>query len=108
MTALMSSLLALLENKTEEAIKLMKAANTTREPEILLYFARHYSRLKKPDLAITALKQAAQSGFVCAPHTLTSDPWFSPLQRHPEFNALRHSMQTLVNEARSSFDRSTV
>jgi tetratricopeptide (TPR) repeat protein len=108
MIALMSSLLALLENKTEEAINLMRAANTNREPEILLYFARHYSRIKKPELAIIALKQAAQSGFVCSPHTLTSDPWFSPLRRHPGFKALRDSMQALVNEAQSSFDRYTV
>ena len=108
MIALMSSLLALLENKTEEAINLMRAANTNREPEILLYFARHYSRIKKPELAITALKQAAHSGFVCAPQTLTSDPWFSPLRKHPDFKALRDSMQALVNEAQSSFDRYTV
>jgi DNA-binding winged helix-turn-helix (wHTH) protein len=104
MIALMSSLLALLENKTDEAIKLMRAANTTREPEILLYFARHYARLNKPELAITALKQAAQSGFVCAPQTLTSDPWFSTLRKHPQFNALHDSMQTLADEAQSSFD----
>jgi DNA-binding winged helix-turn-helix (wHTH) protein len=108
MIALMSSLLAVLEGRTEEAINLMNAANTTREPEILLYFARHYSRLKKPGLAITALNQAAQSGFVCAPHTLTSDPWFSALRRHPEFKVLRDSMQALVNEAQSSFDRYTI
>ncbi|WP_158942183.1 winged helix-turn-helix domain-containing protein [Granulicella sp. S190] len=108
MTALLSSLLSLLEGRTEEAINLMKAADTTREPEILLYFARHYSRMKKPELAITALKQAAQSGFICAPHTLTSDPWFSTLRRHPQFNSLRDSMQTLVDEAQSTLDRYTV
>jgi len=108
MTALLSSLLALLEGRTDDAINLMKAADTTREPEILLYFARHYSQLKKPGLAIAALKQAAQSGFVCAPHTLTADPWFSTLRRHPQFNALLDSIQTLVNEAQSTFDRYTV
>jgi DNA-binding winged helix-turn-helix (wHTH) protein len=108
MIALMNSLLALLEGRSEEAVNLMKTANTNREPEILVYFARHYSRLKKPDLAITALKQAAQSGFVCAPHTLTSDPWFSTLRKHPDFKALRDSMQALVNEAQSSFDKSPV
>jgi DNA-binding winged helix-turn-helix (wHTH) protein len=105
MIALMSSLLALLEGRSEEAITLMQSANTTREPEILLYFARHYSRLKKSELAITALKQAAQSGFVCAPQTLTSDPWFSTLKKHPEFNALQDSLQTLINEAQSNFNR---
>jgi DNA-binding winged helix-turn-helix (wHTH) protein len=108
MIALMNSLLALLEGRTDEAIHLMKTANTNREPEILVYFARHYSRLKKPELAITALKQAAQSGFVCAPQTLTADPWFSTLRKHPDFKSLRDSMQALVKEAQSSFDRYTV
>ncbi len=86
---------------------LLDSANQELSPvtEILLYFARHYARLKKSGLAITALKQAAQSGFVCAPQTLTSDPWFSTLQKHPQFNALRDSMQTLINEAQSNFNR---
>jgi hypothetical protein len=63
MIALMSSLSALLEGRADDAVLLMQTADTTREPEILVYFARHYARLKLPDLAVTALKQAAQSGF---------------------------------------------
>jgi hypothetical protein len=43
MNALMSSLLALLEGRAEEAVRVMEAADTTRDPKILLYFARHFS-----------------------------------------------------------------
>jgi hypothetical protein len=102
MTALMSSLLALLEGRTDEAVRLMETVDTTREPEILVYLARHYSRLKLPDSAVRALKQAAQSGFVCAPHTLITDPWLSAVRKHPEFSSLLSAAETLVEQARSS------
>jgi DNA-binding winged helix-turn-helix (wHTH) protein/tetratricopeptide (TPR) repeat protein len=104
MTALMSSLLALLEGKAHEAVRLMETADTTREPEILVYFARHYARLKQVDSAIAALKRAAESGFVCAPDTLTSDAWLSALRKHSEFASLLGSAETLVQEAQSSFE----
>jgi hypothetical protein len=102
MTALMSSLLAVLEGRTEEAVGLMEATDTTREPEILVYFARHYGQLKLADRAVSALKVAAQSGFVCAPNTLTSDPWLSALRKHSELGSLLSGAETLVQKARSS------
>jgi hypothetical protein len=104
MTALMSSLLALLEGRAEEAVRLMETADTTRDPEILMYFARHYSKLKLADSAVRALKQAAQSGFVCSPQTLNSDAWLTALRKHSEFGSLLHTAETLVEEARSSFE----
>ena len=107
MIALMSSLLALLEGRTDEAVRLMEIADATREPEILVYFARHYARLKRTDLAVTALKQAAKSGFVCAPITLNSDPWLSPLRKHPEFNSLLTQAETLVAQAQLTFETYT-
>lgn len=107
MTALMSSLLAVLENKPEEALHLMQTTDTTREPEILVYFARHYARLKLATPAINALKQAAQSGFVCAPQTLTSDPWLRPLQKHAAFVTLLATAEDLVHEAQVSLEAHT-
>jgi DNA-binding winged helix-turn-helix (wHTH) protein len=107
MIALMSSLLALLEGRGDEAIHLMNTADTTREPEILVYFARHYARLKQKDSAVAALKQAAQSGFVCAPKTLTSDAWLSTLRKHPEFDSLLITAEDLVTQARLSLDAYT-
>ena len=62
MTALMSSLLAILEGRHEEAARLMEATDAKREPEVLVYFARHYSRMKMGDSAIEALKTGRRIG----------------------------------------------
>jgi DNA-binding winged helix-turn-helix (wHTH) protein len=107
MTALMSSLLALLEGRSDEAASLMEEADTTREPEILVYFARHYARIGRADSAVTALKRAAQSGFVCAPDTLNSDVWLRTLREHPEFSSILSTAETRAEEARSSFEAYT-
>lgn len=102
MTALMSSLLAVLEGRADDAVRLMQHADTTREPEILVYFARHYARLGHADAALQALERAAHSGFVCAPHTLRSDVWLSALQLHPQFSPLLRTAETLTAAARAS------
>jgi tetratricopeptide (TPR) repeat protein len=100
MTALMSSLMALLHGKCAEAIEQMKSADATRDPEILVYFARHYSRMGLPDSALDALRRAAQAGFVCAPMTLTSDPWLEALRSHAEFRSLLNQAESAVERAR--------
>ena len=104
MTALMASLLAILEGKSEEAARLMEDADTTREPEILVYFARHYARIGYAEAAINALKRAAETGFVCTPETLRGDVWLSALQEHPEFGSLLSKAEAQVKEARKSFE----
>ncbi len=107
MIALMSSLLAVLEGRADEAVRLMEATDTTREPEILMYFARHYAQLGLADSAVRALKSASQSGFVCAPNTLNSDAWLSALREHSEFGSLLSTAETLTESARSSFEAYT-
>jgi tetratricopeptide (TPR) repeat protein len=107
MTALMSSLLALLEGRTDEAVRLMETADTTCEPEILLYFARHYAQMRLTDPALKAVKKAAQSGFTCAPNTLNWDPWLGALQEHLEFESLLGAAAARVEEPRSSFELHT-
>ena len=104
MIALMASLLAVLEGRTAEAVKLMEEANITREPEILLYFARHYARMGEGDLAIRALKKAAETGFVCAPQTFNSDVWLRPLREHPKFSSLLRNSENRIREAQGSFE----
>jgi hypothetical protein len=105
MTALMESLLAILEGRVGEATMLMENADTVREPEILAYFARHFSYLGSADRAMMAAKQAQESGFLCAPQTLRMDPWFSTLREHSQFKSLLSRSETLAEEARSSFER---
>jgi DNA-binding winged helix-turn-helix (wHTH) protein len=105
-TALMASLLAVLEGKTDEAESIMDEADTSREPEILFYFARHYGYMGLLDSSIKALERAARSGFTCAPDTLKSDPWLLPLRRHREFGPLLSNTDAVVGKARSSFTES--
>ncbi len=107
MTALMASLLALLEGKTDEAVHIMEATDITLEPEILVYFARHYAQLGLPGSAVAALKRAAQLGFICAPNTLNSDVWLSALREHSEFESLLRGSEGLVAESRSNFQACT-
>jgi tetratricopeptide (TPR) repeat protein len=102
-TALMASLLAILEGKADEAESIMDEADTSREPEILFYFARHYGYMGLLDSSIKALERAARSGFICAPDTLKSDPWLLPLRKHREFGPLLSDTEAVVGKNRSSF-----
>jgi DNA-binding winged helix-turn-helix (wHTH) protein len=88
MSALMSSLLALLEGRNDEAIQLMESADATYDPEILVYFARHYARMGVADAAVHAIERAAISGFRCSADTLRLDPWLDAVRQHGEFKAL--------------------
>lgn len=103
--ALMASLLAILEGRSEEAKNIMDHADTSREPEILVYFARQYSHMRELDSAVAALQQAARSGFTCAPETLKSDAWLLPLRKHRQYRSLLNQAEALVEKARSSFLR---
>jgi DNA-binding winged helix-turn-helix (wHTH) protein len=105
MTALLSSLLAILEGRSVDAVHLMEDADATREPEIKLYFARHYARIGLADSAISSLEQAVQLGFVCAPITFASDVWLRTLRKHPKFGFFLGRVETLTGEAKSSFER---
>jgi DNA-binding winged helix-turn-helix (wHTH) protein len=104
MTALMASLLAVLERRSTDAVTLMEAADTTREPEILLYLARHYSRIGERDLAMSALVGAAEAGFICAPQTLNADMWLRPLREHPSFDSLLKNSEMRIRKAQGSVD----
>jgi DNA-binding winged helix-turn-helix (wHTH) protein len=102
-TALMASLLAILEGQLDKAESIMDGADTSREPEIVFYFARHYGHMRLLDSSIQALQLAARSGFTCAADTLKSDPWLRPLRKHRKFGPLLSNAESLVEEARSSF-----
>jgi DNA-binding winged helix-turn-helix (wHTH) protein len=88
MTTLMSSLLALLEGRNDEAIQLMESADATYDPEILVYFARHYARMGLADAAVHVIERAAISGFRCSADTLRFDPWLHAVRQHGKFKAL--------------------
>ena len=66
MSALMSSLLAVLEGKHRKAVRLMEEADAAYEPEIVMYFARHYARMGMAERAVECLRSAMKAGFACA------------------------------------------
>jgi DNA-binding winged helix-turn-helix (wHTH) protein len=108
MKGLMASLLALLEERFDEAFNCMEAMKIPHEPEVLVYLARHYAYLGSPDSAIKTLKRAAQSGFVCAPETLRSDFWLRAARAHPEFGSLLTEAEGMVDLARPMLQRCSV
>ena len=108
MTALMRSLLAILENNREEAVRLMESSDTSSDPEIQFYFARHYAHIGDADAAVRAVKTAAGLGFNCAPLTLRSDTWLSALQHHPEFASLLSQAEARVRQAKRSLESHAV
>ena len=108
MKGLMSSLLALLEERFVDALHCMEGMKIPYDPEALVYLARHYSFMGSPDLAISALKRAAQSGFVCAPDTLRSDEWLKAARTHAGFGSVLTEAETLMDQAHSILQRSTV
>lgn len=103
MTALMSSLLALLDDRQDDAVLAMQTADTTFDPEILVYFARHYARANRLDAALDALRRAASAGFITAPETLVSDAWLAPLRDHPAFADLLVTAKAQVQQHRELF-----
>jgi len=108
MTALLGSLLAVLEGRTDEAVRTMQEADASREPEILVYFARHYARIKQVDRALSLLKNAGRAGFICAPETLKSDAWLVPLRHNSSFESLLKAASASVAAARAAFEAYTV
>ncbi len=85
---LMRSLLVLLEGDLEGSVRHMAAADAARDPEILVYFARHHSKMGRAGAAIALLRRAVEAGFTCAPETLHSDVWLEPVRKHPDFGPL--------------------
>jgi tetratricopeptide (TPR) repeat protein len=105
MTDLMRSLLDLLEGRPDEAIQHMEHADTSLDPEILVYFARHYSHMGQAQAAVRAMRNAADRGFLCSPNTLNSDPWFARVRKHPRFTSLRDAIERQVMTARLEFEK---
>jgi tetratricopeptide (TPR) repeat protein len=99
MNALLRSLLATLQGKPDEAVQLMERVDATKEPEILVYFARHYAKAGRTASALHTLQQAADLGFVCSPETLRVDPWLNSLPEHREYRAFLTRSRSLVHDA---------
>lgn len=102
MSRLMASLLAVLENRGEEALAIMESKNTVREPEGLFYLARHCGMLHAKESAIHLVQRARLGGFwsSCA---LERDPAFAGLRDSPEFEEELQCARRLEQQASQMF-----
>jgi DNA-binding winged helix-turn-helix (wHTH) protein len=85
MSSLMASLLAVLEDRGEDAIALMESEDIIREPEGLFYLARHCGMLNAAGPAIHLVRRARLGGFWSS-RTLERDPAFAGIRNGPGFD----------------------
>jgi DNA-binding winged helix-turn-helix (wHTH) protein/tetratricopeptide (TPR) repeat protein len=105
--ALLESLLHAITGEPKKALKLMELANTRCEPEIQIYFARHFSYLKKGEEAVRALEAAAELGFVSAPEMLRNDPWLSSARQSTKYRSLLEMSVSSTQSDRKKYQRAT-
>jgi DNA-binding winged helix-turn-helix (wHTH) protein len=98
----MESLLAIIERRFDNAFRRMEESKIVRDAEMLLFLARHYSYIGAAEQAIAKVRNAADSGFVCAPYTLQCDPWLAAVRTNPEFPSLLSEAKKLVGQALES------
>jgi DNA-binding winged helix-turn-helix (wHTH) protein len=96
MSALMGSLLAILEGRHGDACAIMSQTEILREPEVLYYLARHFAMASKSAEAVATLQNAVRAGF----HPAGS------MERDAVWNDLRGSpqWQRIAAEARQAED----
>jgi DNA-binding winged helix-turn-helix (wHTH) protein len=102
---LMSSLLAILQGRSSQAIDEMVKTPVASKPEIVFLLARQFSKLKATELAIEALRRAKTEGFVCS-RALRDDPWFSAVRSVRDFPALLEGTEKVEEKARKIFEHS--
>ena len=100
-TALLTSLLATLEGDKAKAMRVMEQADTTMQPEVMMYFARHYSYLNEPQRAIQSIRTACKCGFVCSPSALRNDAWLASVLSHPAAAELTAHLDGSIKESRA-------
>jgi DNA-binding winged helix-turn-helix (wHTH) protein len=102
MSSLMASLLAVLENRAEDALAIMESENIIREPEGLFYLARHCGMLHAQGPALHLVQRARLAGF-CSSRSLERDPAFAGLRNSPEFEDELQSARRLEQQACQMF-----
>jgi DNA-binding winged helix-turn-helix (wHTH) protein len=102
MLSLMASLLAVLENRGEDAIALMESENIIREPEGLFYLARHCGMLNASGPAIDLVRRARLGGFWSS-RALERDSAFNGIRNSPEFEEELRGARRLEQNACQMF-----
>jgi DNA-binding winged helix-turn-helix (wHTH) protein len=104
MAGMMESLLATLENRRADAIRIMEANGVEREPEMTFYFARHHAMLGCRSETMGMLQRARSEGYASS-WALERDPAFEALRRLPEFQQEIDEAHRLETEARRELEQ---
>lgn len=99
----MTSLLAIVEERFEDAMTLMEHKWAFEEPEMLFYLGRHYSYMGRGNDALRTIMKAIDAGFLCAPQTLRGDPWLGSVRAHPGFAELLRTAEETVQSTRGKW-----
>ena len=103
MTGLMGSLLAILEDRRDEAAAMMRNADVHREPEILFYFARHFAMLGDEAQTIHMVQRARREGFTVS-YALAHDAVFGKARSRHEFQREIEESARIENETRRALE----
>ena len=104
MGGVMGSLLAVLDQRHDEALAMMRALEIDREPEVLFYLARHFAMLGAAADSIRLVQRAREGGLTSS-HTLEHDVVFAPMRDHPEFRREIDGAKALERDARRALER---
>ena len=104
MSSLMQSLLEILRGHYEPAAEIMNSAGIEREPEVVVYFARHYSMLGDESKSLQMIRRAREEGFFSS-FTLKQDWTLAACRRHPDFHAELHAAIGLEEECRAALSK---
>jgi hypothetical protein len=107
MTGLMGSLLAILEDRKDEAAAIMRSAGVQREAETLFYLARHFAMLGDRQETVRMLGRARREGFT-ASYALAHDAVFGWLRECGEFQREIDDSQQVERDARRALERTGV
>jgi tetratricopeptide (TPR) repeat protein len=104
MAGLMSSLLATLDNRHDEAMATMAHLDDEREPEINFYLARHYSMLEEAAETVRMLRRARDKGFTSSV-ALERDAAFADTRLHADFQREMSEAKVTERAARRELER---
>lgn len=104
MRAGMASLLAIVEERFDDAAAMMESRGTLEEAEMLFYMARHYGYMGRGEEGLALIARAGERGFACAPQTLCKDPWLASVRAHRRFGELMRTAEDRVESARKKWE----
>lgn len=107
MTGLMGSLIAILEDRKDDAAAIIKGTDVQREPETLFYFARHYAMLRDERETVRMLERARREGFT-ASYALGRDSVFEWLRESANFQREIEASQRVEREGRGALERTGI